>query len=205
MPTTGEFGPRGGNGDLENHQKLATRFGVSYTHARDSRFSPVSDSTTVNTQIKLSDGVNIFERGSLARGVTVIDANYDMGSADISFKYRGFFFEAEYFFKYHSKFNATGPLPMSSILDHAVQVDISHMVIPYTLNAYLSGTYMFDQFKRHPNEISAGLNYYPLHNRSWRLNAHFIYVTKSSASSNFGYYVAGQTGPTLSLGTDILL
>jgi hypothetical protein len=94
---------------------------------------------------------------------------------------------------------------MTSILDHAVQVDVSHMVIPYTLCAYLSGTYTIDQFKRYPHEVSAGLNYYPLHTRSWRLNAHFIYVTKSSASSNFGYYVAGQSGPTLSLGTDILL
>src|SRR5688572_92596 len=30
QPTTGEFGPRGGNGDLEHHEKLATRFGASY-------------------------------------------------------------------------------------------------------------------------------------------------------------------------------
>ena len=29
MPTTGEFGPRGGLGDLEEHQELATRFGMS--------------------------------------------------------------------------------------------------------------------------------------------------------------------------------
>ena len=29
MPTTGEFGPRGGFGDLENHEQVATRFGMS--------------------------------------------------------------------------------------------------------------------------------------------------------------------------------
>ena len=34
MPTTVEFGPRGGNGDFENHEKLATRFGASFTHSR---------------------------------------------------------------------------------------------------------------------------------------------------------------------------
>lgn len=205
MPTTGEFGPRGGNGDLENHQKLATRFGFSYTHARDSRFSPVKDSTTLNTQIKLSDGINLFERGALADGVTLLNANYDEGSVDLAFKYRGFFMKMEYFAKYHSNFDANGSLPMSSIFDQAVMVDISHMVIPYTLCAYVSGTYMFDDFKRHPYEVSAGLNFYPLHNRTWRLNAHYINVTKSPASSNFGYYVAGQTGSTLSIGVDILL
>jgi hypothetical protein len=37
------------------------------------------------------------------------------------------------------------------------------------------------------------------------LNLHFIHVEKSSAGSSFGYYVAGQTGNTISLGTDILL
>ena len=35
MPTTGEFGPRGGFGDLEYHDKLATRFGASYAYAPD--------------------------------------------------------------------------------------------------------------------------------------------------------------------------
>jgi hypothetical protein len=205
MPTTGEFGPRGGNGDMEYHTNLATRFGFSYTHARDSRFSPLKDSTTLNTQIKLSDGINLFERGALADGVTVLNANYDMGSVDMSFKYRGFFLELQYFFKYHSKFDANGPLPLTSILDQAVQVDLSHMLIPYTLNAYISGTYTFDEFERHPNELAVGLNYYPLHARTWRINAHFINVFKSSASSNFGYYVAGQTQPIFSIGTDILL
>src|SRR6478752_9299386 len=39
MPTTGEFGPRGGFGDFEQHQKGATRFGVSYTYARENRFN----------------------------------------------------------------------------------------------------------------------------------------------------------------------
>ena len=37
MPTTGEYGRRGGSGDFEDHQDLATLFGVSFTHARDSR------------------------------------------------------------------------------------------------------------------------------------------------------------------------
>jgi hypothetical protein len=92
----------------------------------------------------------------------------------------------------------------SSIKDQIIQVDLSYMVIKRTLNFYVSGSYMFDDFKNHPYEISAGLNYYPIHTRNWRLNAHFIYITKSPASSTFGYYVAGQTGPTLSISSDII-
>jgi hypothetical protein len=37
------------------------------------------------------------------------------------------------------------------------------------------------------------------------LNLHILHVEKSPTGSNFGYYAAGQTGTTVSLGTDILL
>ncbi len=205
MPTTGEFGPRGGNGDFENHQKLATRFGASFGHARDDRFSSLGDSTSPNTQVKLSDGVNIYERGALADGVTVQRTNWDMGSVDMGFKYRGFFFQAQFYARYISKIQATGPVPVNNLTDKTFQVDVSHMIIPYTLNLYLSGSYMWDQFKRNPNELCAGLNYYPIHSRSWRVNLHYINITRSPTGSTFGYYMPGQTGTILSLGTDILL
>jgi hypothetical protein len=53
MPTTGEFGPRGGIGDFEHHEKLATRFGASYTHYRDNRFFNVSTPAPDNTQVRM--------------------------------------------------------------------------------------------------------------------------------------------------------
>ena len=204
MPTTGEFGPRGGWNDLENHTKLATRFGISYGHARDDRFSNISDSTSVNSQVKISDGINIYERGALADGVTVNRLNWDMGSVDIGFKYRGFFFMAQYYARYLSKFAATGPLPVEDIFDQSIQVDASYMVIPYTLNWYVSGSYMIDQFQRYPNEVCSGLSYYPLHSRTLRFNMHYIAISKSPTGSNFGYYQPGQTGSTISLAADIL-
>ncbi|MDQ3022283.1 MAG: hypothetical protein M3R36_17190 [Bacteroidota bacterium] len=157
MPTTGEFGPRGGNGDLENHTKLATRFGASFTNARDARYTPLSDSTSNNTQARLSDGVNLYERGTLAEGVTVSRSNYQMGSIDMGIKYRGFFFQTQGYIRYYSKFAANGPLPINSITDKLVMVDASYMVIPYTLCYYVSGSYYFDQFKRNPWEMSSEL------------------------------------------------
>ena len=79
------------------------------------------------------------------------------------------------------------------------------MVIPQKLGAYVASGYVFDQFKRHPWELSGGLDYYPYGSRAWRLNAHYIHIVKSPTGSFFGYYTAGQTGTTISLGTDILL
>jgi hypothetical protein len=65
--------------------------------------------------------------------------------------------------------------------------------------------YLFDDFKRHPWELSGGTSIYPTGTRSWRLNLHIIRVERSPAASNFGFYTAGQSGTTISIGTDILL
>jgi len=63
---------------------------------------------------------------------------------------------------------------------------------------------VWDQYQRHPYELSPGLSVYPTRTRSWRLNLHTIRIYKSPTGSTFGYYAPGQTGWTVSLGTDIL-
>jgi hypothetical protein len=204
MPTTGEFGPRGGLGDLEYHRKLATRFGMSAGHSRESRYA--TDSAPPNaSQIKLSDGLNPFDANALAVGVTVQKLDYDELALDAGFKYRGFSFQSEYYVRKLSDFLATGPIPQESIVDRGFQVQGMHMVVPKLVGVYATYGRLFDDFERHPWEVSGGTSVYPLKNRSWRLNLHLIHVEKSPASSNFGFYTAGQTGTTISIGTDILL
>jgi hypothetical protein len=205
MPTTGEFGPRGGLGDLEHHERLATRFGISANHTKESRYAP--DSVAPNeTQIRLSDGVSPFERGALAEGVLVRTLDYDEVAVDAGFKYRGFSFQGEYYVRQLSDFIAeTGPFQREAILDHGFMAEAMHMVIPRTLGAYLVSGYVFDEFERNPWELGGGLSYYPAMNRSWRVNLHIVRVEKSPAGSNFGFYSAGQSGQILSIGFDILL
>jgi hypothetical protein len=204
LPSTGEFGPRGGFGDLEHHQQLATRVGISAAHSRESRYA--ADSLPPNaTQIRLSDGVYPFETGALAGGVTVQKLNYDEFAVDAGFKYRGFSFQSEYYVRRLSHFVADGPLPLSSVLDHGFQVQAMHMVVPKYVGVYGTYGYVFDDFERHPWEISGGASVYPSGTRSWRLNFHLIRVERSGSGSNFGYYTPGQSGTTISIGTDILL
>src|SRR5262249_25497296 len=78
MPTTHEFGARGGFGDWEEHADVATRFGASFTHSRENRFNQTATPSPDNTQIKLSDGTNAFVEGALAPGVTLQNATYWM-------------------------------------------------------------------------------------------------------------------------------
>jgi hypothetical protein len=79
------------------------------------------------------------------------------------------------------------------------------MVLPQKLILYGAHSYFFDEFKRHPWEAGGGFNFYPLKNRSWRLNGQVMYVYKTAAGGTFGLYTAGQTGTTITFGSDILL
>jgi len=204
QPTTGEFGPRNGFGDLEYHEQVATQFGTSAAIARENRAADVTN-PPAQTQLRLSDGLNVFDTGALATGVTVNSVVYRYLSVDAGAKYRGFSFQSEYYLRWLSSFQADGPLPLTSIYDNGFMAEAMQMVVPKTLGAYVATGYIFDQFKRHPWELSGGFDFYPYHVRAWRLNLHYIHIVRSPTGSFFGYYTAGQTGTTFSLSTDILL
>ncbi|MFI5236546.1 MAG: hypothetical protein ACHQLA_01255 [Ignavibacteriales bacterium] len=208
MPTTGEFGPRGGYGDFELHDELATRFGISFVHCREDRQSQIG-TASAETQVKISDGILFYETGALANGVTVLQADYDQGAIDLGIKIKGLHLQVEYYFRNLSKFDAQGPEPElssipTSIFDHGFYALASYEIIPKALQIYGATSWIYDDFRRNPWDIVAGLNWYPSGSRSLRLNLHTIYVDKSPASSSFGFYINGQTGPTISTGVDFL-
>lgn len=205
MPTTGEFGPRGGIGDLEDHQQPATRFGISCNHSREDRFNNIGQPSPDNTQVRMSDGVLFFETGALADNVTIDNADVDNINIDAGVKYKGFHLQTEFHARRLSDFRADGPTPISSIRDYGYDIQASYMVIPKKLMVYGVHSYFFDQFKRNPKEFGGGINMYPIKSRSWRLNLQAMHVYKSSAGGTFGLYGAGQTGTTITFGTDILL
>jgi hypothetical protein len=205
MPTTHEFGPRRGNGDLEYHQKVATRFGVSYCHSRENRFNNTGTPSPDNTQVRMSDGVLFFETGALGDSATVQEANYDMVSVDLGLKYKGLAIHTEFYYRVLSKFDVDRPVPISSITDKGYTLQILYMVVPRILCIYGVNSMIIDQFKRNPWEAGGGFNIYPVKSRSWRLNVQAMYIYKAAAGGTFGLYTAGQTGTTLTLGTDIIL
>jgi hypothetical protein len=118
MPTTGEYGPRGGFGDFEEHQKVATRFGASYVHSREDRFNNIGTPSPDNTQVRMTDGVLFFETGALKDGVTVDNADYDMLAVDLGAKYKGFNAYLEMYDRKLSKFDADAPVPINTIVDY---------------------------------------------------------------------------------------
>jgi len=205
MPTTGEFGPRGGIGDFEEHQRPATRFGASYNHSREDRFNNIGDPSPDNTQVRMTDGVLFFETGALADNVTVDKADVDNANVDLGVKYKGLHVQYEFHARKLSNFEADGAVPIHTINDFGHSLQVSYMAIPRKLMVYGINSYFWDQFKRHPWEAGGGVNVYPIKTRSWRLNLQVLYVYKCPAGGTFGLYTAGQTGTNLTFGTDILL
>src|SRR5262249_10994241 len=143
--------------------------GFSLLHSREDRQVDLSTSFPDNTQIKLSDSVLLFETGSLAPGVTVQKTNYDSLAVDAGLKHRGLFLFGEYYFRLLSNLLADGPLPMEAIFDHGFGLQVSYMVKPETLEAYFAHSQIYGAFNR-AFELTGGVNYYPFHSRSLKVN-----------------------------------
>jgi hypothetical protein len=60
LPTTGEFGLWNTFGDYDDHQKVATRVGVHFTHSLEEKQSQPGTEGIENSQIRLTDGSVIF-------------------------------------------------------------------------------------------------------------------------------------------------
>lgn len=202
MPGAGEFGPRGAYGDWEHHEKLATRLGGSFAHHRENRYSNLSQNSPDNTAIRLSDASLFFAGDALAPGVTITEANYSLWAVDAGFKYRGLFFQAEYYFRNLNKFDADGPLPLSSIYDHGFMIQVAAFPIKKKLEMYAATSQIFGSFNN-ANEYLLGTNLYLFRTRNVRINGQLIFPKDSPVSSVFGYYTGGQTGTTFSVSTSI--
>ena len=200
MPTTHEFGPRGGYGDWEMHENLATRFGISTTWSPEQRYSePPEDS--INTSLKLADSLNLFGTGSLAPDVTVLEVDYAILSFDAGFKYQGFFLQAEYFTRWLDNFVADGLLPVDEIIENGFYIQTAFFPVPKKLELYAATSQIYgdsDAGFDNSSEYLIGMNWYPWNTRNHRLNLQLIDVNFSPVGSTFGYYTAGQSGTTAS-------
>jgi len=202
MPTTHEFGPKGGYGDWEYHEKVATRVGFSTTESREQRFTDAVTGDTGNTTIKLADSLNVFDPGALAPGATVQLVDYNVLSVDAGVKYRGVFLQTEIFNRWLNNFQADGPLPVTSIHDKGFYVQGAFFPIKKKLEVYGATSQIYgdhDAGFSNSSEYIVGTNFYPADTRNHRLNAQIIDVNHSPVGSTFGYYTSGQNGVTYSL------
>ena len=175
LPTTHEFGPIGAFGDFENHQELATRIGLHYTHSTENSQEQPGTNNIENTQIRLTDGSQIFTPNLFGPGIEVDDVRYQMVSVDAGVKYRGYALEAEYYWRHLSDFRGPGVTPglIADIDDTGYQVQASAMLVPKLFQLYAG----YSEIQGHygdSNELRLGMNYFPNRMRGIRVNGEYL-------------------------------
>ena len=178
LPTTGEFGLYGTFGDYDYHQKVATRVGWHYTHSVEEKQSQPGTEGIENSQIRLTDGSQIFTPNLFGPGITVNEVNYQMMSIDGGVKYKGMSFEGEYYRRWLNNYVGVNTGGIPDITDNGYQMQTSAMAVPKTLQLYFSWSQIFGNYGD-PWEWRAGENWYFLKQRGIRVNAEFIHVNKS--------------------------
>jgi hypothetical protein len=190
-PTTGEFGK--GFGDFENHQEVATRLGLHYTHSSETKQSQPNTDSFENTQIRLSDGTVIFTPGIFGSGVEVQEVRYQMSSLDGGVKYRGFALEGEFYVRKLNDFRGPGTSVVPTMWDRGFQLQASTMIVPKTFQAYVAGSYVNGNYG-YPWDVRAGVNWHPWHNRVFRWNTQVMYLNHSPVGYTSLTYNVGSKG-----------
>jgi hypothetical protein len=193
LPTTGEFGLWGTFGDYDDHQKVATRTGVHYTHSLEEKQSQPGANGIENTQIRLTDGSVIFTPDLFGPGITVNQVDYHMMSVDGGVKYKGVSVEGEYYWRWLRNFTGVNTGAIANINDHGYQLQTSAMAVPKILQLYFGNSQVFGRYGDQW-EVRAGENWYFMKDRGLRLNGEWMYVNRSPVGYTAYPYAVGAKG-----------
>ena len=193
LPTTGEFGNRGGAGDFEVHNKLATRLAVHYTRSDEDFQGQADNSSFENVQLRLSNGGIVFTPDLFGSGIWVQQAQYQMTSVDAGVKYRGLSLDGEHYWRLIDNFRGPETSGLAVLRDHGFQLQASAMVLPQQLQLYASGSKIFGEYGN-PSDVRLGVNWFPMKNQVVRWNAEYLHLDQSPVGGNSLPYVVGGNG-----------
>ncbi len=202
LPTTGEFGLWNTFGDYDNHQTVATRIGVHYTHSLEEKQSQPGTEGIENSQIRLTDGSIIFTPDLFGPGVTVNEVDYQMVSVDAGVKYKGASLEGEYYWRWLGNFTGINTGAIENIIDRGYQLQVSAMAVPKILQVYAGGSQIFGRYGD-PWEVRGGANWYVMKERGIRLNGEWMYVNGSPVGYTAYPYPVGARGPVFHLNLEM--
>jgi len=178
--------------DYEHHDAVALRLGSAFTFAREDRLSDLSQAGPENNATFISDGLFLFETGSLAPNVTISLANFYLWAIDGGLKYKGFALNAELYLRWLNRFAADGPLPVNSMFDWGFDSSVGYFVVR-PLELFGRSSLVHGPFATGV-EGSLGFTWYPFKTRGVWINAEVAYVSKSPYAGGYYMYSVGQTG-----------
>jgi hypothetical protein len=202
LPTTGEFGLYGTFGDYDYHEQLATRLGVHYTQSTEDKQSQPGTEGVENSQIRLTDGSNVFTANLFAPGVAVNQVHYAMSSLDGGIKYHGLSLEAEYYWRTLSEFEGVNTGGIGTINDHGYQVQASAMAIRNVLQAYVGAGEIRGHYGD-GSEFRVGLNWYPMKRRGTRVNGEWMNLNHVPVGYTAVPYPVGGNGDVFHINVEM--
>ena len=202
LPTTGEFGLWNTFGDYDDHEKVATRVGLHYTHSLEEKQSQPGTEGIENSQIRLSDGSIIFTPDLFGPGITVNEVDYQMSSVDAGIKYRGLSVEGEVYWRWLRNYTGinTGGIP--NINDSGYQLQVSAMAIPRILQPYFGTSQVWGTYGD-PWEVRGGVNWYFMKERGLRVNGELMHVKGSPVGYTAYPYPVGARGTVFHLNLEM--
>jgi hypothetical protein len=174
-------------------KKVRMRIGSAYTRSREDRFSNLDQSSPENTSLYNSDGVLTFSTGAFAPGVTVDQATYRMWAVDGGLKWNGLAINGQYFVRWLDDFDADGPLPLASTMDHGAEISAGYFVKPRKVMVYGRGSWVRGEF-RDSHEFGGGVKWHFLPTERLWMNAELFEVDRAPYSGAFTPYTAGMKG-----------
>jgi len=193
LPTTGEFGLYGTFGDYDDHQMVATRVGLHYSHSFEDRQSQPGTQGIENTQIRLTDGSVVFTPDLFGPGIAVESVDYRMLSIDAGIKYRGVSVEGEYYRRWLSDFRGINTGGIGSFTDNGYQLQTSAMAVQKILQVYVNASQIFGE-QGDPSELRVGVNWYFRKERGLRVNAELNHLNRSPVGYTAFPYPVGADG-----------
>jgi hypothetical protein len=194
------LGPYGEPGKSRNmyddyfaSKQVRIRLGTAFTRSREDRFSNLDQSSPENTSIYNSDGVLTFSTGAFAPGVTVDVATYRLWAVDGGIKWNGLAVNGQYFVRWLTDFEADGPLPLTSTLDHGAELTAGYFVKPKEVMVYGRGSWVRGEF-RNSHEFGGGVKWHFLPTERLWLTGEVFKIDRAPYSGAFTPYTAGMTG-----------
>jgi hypothetical protein len=186
----GPFGD--GFSDFEAHDCPVVRLGQALTADRHGP-DPTGQPGPEQTVVRLSDGTPIVEPGALAPGVTVNQFDLTLYAIHAGLKYRGFSLSGEYFFRWLTNIQASGPIPDDALYDHGFFIQAGDFIIPQSIEVFGRASAVFGPFGDGV-EIGAGANWYVLQQPNWRFTADIACIDDSPAQQDRTGFTAGGSG-----------
>ena len=192
-----------GYSDLEDHDNFAMEIGTSFTYGQQDGPGPFEQPRIEQNFVRLADGTRVTTPDAIFPGVTVDQYDIALWAVDEAWKWRGWSFDMEYYFRQLSNFAGkynSGPndgqqavVPSEVIYNHGFGMEAGYFLIPKRFEVNFRTSQIYGDYGP-SREYAGGVNWFVngTHNYKWSFDATQLY---GSAATNSGpNYVAGQTG-----------